>query len=117
MFDAPFRIEPSLVSPVVEAALLRCSALDEGGDSNRILLSAPADGSARKNMTVRSSFDETRTWAAGKLIYAGPSAYSDLVKLPKWRIGLLYESGIRQPYERIAFAVFGVTSLDSPDAK
>jgi sialidase-1 len=64
-------------------------------------------------MTVRCSFDETRTWTAGKLIHAGPSAYSDLVKLPEGRIGLLYESGMKQPYERITFAVFDVRFLDS----
>jgi len=112
-FDAPFEVAPALISPVVEAALLRCSALDQGGNTNRILLSAPGDALARKNMTVRNSFDETRTWNVGKLIYAGPSAYSDLVKLPGGRIGLLYESGITQPYERISFAVFGVAFLDS----
>jgi hypothetical protein len=112
-FDAPFRIVTGLVSPVVEAVLLRSSAVDGGGDTNRILLSAPGDAAARKNMTIRSSFDETRTWNAGKLIYAGPSAYSDLVKLPENRIGLLYESGAKQPYERITFAGFGVGFLDS----
>lgn len=114
-FDAPFAGAPALASPIVEAALVRYSALDQGENTNRILLSAPGDISARKNMTVRSSFDETRTWNAGKLIYVGPSAYSDLVKLPGERVGLLYESGILQPYERITFALFPVAFLDSPD--
>jgi hypothetical protein len=116
-FDAPFATATGLVSPVVQAALLRFSAVDQGRDGNRILLSAPGDASARKSMTIRSSFDETRTWNTGKLIYAGPSAYSDLVKLPKGRIGLLYESGTKQPYERITFAVFGVAFLDSSGAQ
>jgi hypothetical protein len=39
------------------------------------------------------------------------------VKLPGERIGVLYESGILQPYERIAFTVFDVPWLDAPDAK
>jgi sialidase-1 len=114
-FDAPFAIVPGLVSPVVEASLLRYSAMDEGGKTNRILLSAPGDASVRKNMTVRSSFNETKTWNAGKIIYAGPAAYSDLVELPGGRIGLLYESGVQQPYERITFAVFGVDFLDGTE--
>jgi sialidase-1 len=66
-------------------------------------------------MTVRSSFNETKTWNAGKIIYAGPAAYSDLVELPGGRIGLLYESGVQQPYERITFAVFGVDFLDGTE--
>jgi hypothetical protein len=113
-FDEPFAVTPGLVSPVVEAALLRWSALDQGGTTNRVLLSAPGDATARKNMTVRSSFDETRTWNVGKVIHVGPAAYSDLAKLPGERIGVLYESGILQPYERIAFTVFDVPWLDAP---
>jgi sialidase-1 len=112
-FAAPFAIEPDLGSPVVEACLLRISALDQGGDTNRILFSAPGDAFVRKQMTVRCSFDEARTWSPGKVIYEGPSAYSDLVKLPGGRVGLLYESGVTKPYERIAFAVFDVRFLDS----
>jgi sialidase-1 len=67
-------------------------------------------------MTVRSSFDETRTWTAGKVVYDGPAAYSDMVTLPGGQVGLLYEAGVKHPYERITFAAFSTAFLDSPNA-
>jgi hypothetical protein len=114
-FDHPFSLDLTLVSPVVQASVLRFTANNQGEPTNRILFSSPADPSKRVRMTVRSSFDETRTWTAGKVIYAGPAAYSDMVKLPNNRVGLLYESGVKSPYERITFARFGVDYLDTPD--
>lgn len=113
-FEAPFVIDSSLVSPVVQASVLRCSALDRGGTTNRILFSAPADPTERKLMTIRSSFDETRTWTTGRVIDRGPSAYSDMVGLANGRVGLLYECGVRGPYERIAFVALDVDLLDRP---
>lgn len=115
-FEAPFAIDASLVSPVVQGSVLRCTAVDQGGAVNRILFSAPGHPSQRAKMTVRSSFDETRTWTAGKVLYDGPSAYSDMVNLPEGKVGLLYESGVNHPYERITFATFSTTFLDSPNA-
>ena len=66
-------------------------------------------------MTIRSSFDETRSWSAGKVVYDGPSAYSDMVKLPNGLVGLLYESGVKQPYERITFVALSTAFFDAPD--
>ncbi|MGO8676519.1 MAG: sialidase family protein [Limisphaerales bacterium] len=115
-FDAPFSIDANLVSPVVQGSVLRYTGVDRGGPANRILFSAPGHPSQRAKMTVRSSFDETRTWTAGKVVYDGPSAYSDMVNLPDGKVGLLYESGVNHPYERITFATFSTVFLDSPNA-
>jgi hypothetical protein len=38
-----------------------------------------------------------------------------MVKLPGGLIGLLYESGIKGPYERITFTVLSTAVLDSPN--
>ncbi len=114
-FEAPFAIDVSLVSPVVQGCVLRYSAADQGDSANRILFSAPGDPLRRARMTIRSSFDETRNWSAGKVIYDGPSAYSDMVKLPGGLVGLVYESGTKQPYERITFATLSAAFLDAPD--
>ena len=65
-------------------------------------------------MKQQVSFDETPSWSAGKVIYDGPSAYSDMVKLPGGSVGLLYESGTKQPYERITFATLSAALLDVP---
>jgi sialidase-1 len=48
--------------------LLRFSARNEGDQRNRILFSSPAHPAAREVMTVRSSYDEARsfgTWQQG----------------------------------------------------
>jgi sialidase-1 len=58
----------------------------------------------RVNMTVRMSFDEGGTWPVARQIHAGPTAYSALAVLPDRTIGLLYERGDKQPYEKITFA-------------
>lgn len=102
----------ALIDPIVQASILRFSAVDKGDAKNRILFSNPADASQRINMTVRSSFDETATWNAGKLIYRGPSAYSDLVAFGNKRAGVLFENGATSPYEKITFSAWSDGWLD-----
>jgi len=114
-FEAPFVMEFRLVSPVVEGALLRCASADQAGAPSRILFSTPSDSVQRMRMTVYRSFDEARTWGTAKVIYHGPSAYSDMARLPNGQIGLLYESGINGPYEQITFVAFTAAFLDTRD--
>ena len=117
-FDAPFRTIPKLVMPDVQGSLLRFSAHNEGDRRNRILFSAPAHPAAREVMTVRSSYDEARsfgTWQQGKVFYWGPSAYSDMVRLDGDEAGLLYEAGVANPYESIRWARFNEAFLSTPN--
>lgn len=113
-FDAPYQAEPNLVTPVVQAALLRFTATDTGDDTNRILFSGPSSPSARRGMSIRTSTDEASTWDDGKVIYEGPSAYSDMVKTASGEVGVLYEAGDNSASERIIFDRFPVEFLDSP---
>jgi sialidase-1 len=104
--------------PDVQGSLLRFSARDEGDRSNRILFSAPAHPAAREVMTVRSSYDEARsfgTWQQGKVFWWGPAAYSDLVRLDGDQAGLLYEAGVANPYESIRWARFNEAYLATPN--
>src|SRR6185295_9612406 len=87
------------------------SATDKGAAQNRILFSNPADPSSRVRMTVRSSFDETQTWNAGKIIDRSSSAYSDLVAYGAGKAGVLYEQG---NYDKINFAAWNPGWLDDP---
>lgn len=59
---------------------------------------------ARVRMTVRTGPDDGRTWSQGRLVHAGPSAYSSVVALPDGIVGLLYERGDTTAYERLTFA-------------
>ncbi|MEU9144012.1 exo-alpha-sialidase [Streptomyces sp. NPDC048349] len=85
----------------------------------RTLLAAPApgpaDATARKNLTIRSSFDGGLTWqspAQGTVVREGFSAYSDMVALGEGKYGILYEGGEAGPYEFIRFATFTEADLD-----
>lgn len=85
------RPEPVLVDPACNASLIRYSHVDDGHDRNRLLFSNANAKDARKNLSVRISYDEGATWSEGKTIYAGGSAYSSLTILDNGEIGLLFE--------------------------
>ncbi len=57
-------------------------------------------------MTVRLSRDEGQTWPTGRVLHAGPAAYSCLTVLPDGTLGCLYERGDKDPYATIVFARF-----------
>jgi sialidase-1 len=69
-----------------------------------------ADTKNRDNLTLRVSFDDGKNWPISKLVYSGkinkdksPSAYSDIVKLSKKTIGILFE---KDNYSQIVFSAF-----------
>ena len=76
-----------LISPVCQSSIL----LFEGSRDTILLYSGPNSKSQREKMTIKGSFDEGKTWSLKKEIYSGTSAYSDLVQVNKYEIGLLYE--------------------------
>jgi len=53
---------------------------------------------------LRQSIDAGRTWSAGELLHAGPSAYSDLTVAAGGTILCVYERGRKSPYEQIVLA-------------
>ena len=65
-----------------------------------------AASSRRENMTVRLSYDDAKSWAASRVIFAGPAAYSTAVPLSDGSVGLLYERGEKLSVEEITFAKF-----------
>ncbi len=95
-----------LDSPVCQASILRYSWPED--DSSRILFSSPK-GSQRSHMTIRLSYDEGKTWPKDLLIHDGGSAYSNLVKLPDDRVGLLYE---KDDYQAIVFASLDLVEIE-----
>ena len=99
--------DQALVEPQCQGSLLRYGW--PGPDrKSRILFANPASTGGRQKMTVRTSYDDGRTWPAGRLIYGGSSAYCCLGVLPDGRVGLLYE---RDGYGKITFAAFGLDWL------
>lgn len=103
-------LDEALVEPVCQASVIRFSD-GSGGDTPRLLFSNPAN-EKRFRMTVRVSNDEGKTWSAGRMLYEGPSAYSDLAVLPDKTILCLYERGERGAYETITLARFSIGWLE-----
>jgi sialidase-1 len=87
-WSAP-KFDDALLEPICMAGIVRYST-EKGGGKNRILFSNPhnlerADGKAepgknrdRKNLSVKLSYDEGRTWSVNKTIEPGASMYSDI---------------------------------------
>ncbi|WP_058042535.1 sialidase family protein [Streptomyces roseifaciens] len=73
-FDGPFRAVPDLYTPMVQGSV----AVPRPG---RWLFASPADPDRRRSMTIRSSYDEGRTWEGvehGRLVTADWAGYSDM---------------------------------------
>jgi len=85
--------EPVLIEPNCQGCFIRHSSAAKEDGKSRLLFSNPASAEKgdRRNMTVRLSYDEGKTWVMEKQIYAGPSRYSCMAVLPNGEIGLLYE--------------------------
>lgn len=92
--------DESLPEPVCEGNLLR---YDYAGKRSALLFSNPASKTTRAQMTVRISFNNGKRWAASKLLYSGPSAYSCMTVLPNGNLGCFYEAGLQKPYDGIVF--------------
>lgn len=82
---------PALPDPGCNASILRYSSVAEGDDKNRLIFVNAKDAKQRKNLTIRISYDEGKTWSTGKTIYTGGAAYSSLTLLKNGEIGLIFE--------------------------
>jgi sialidase-1 len=95
---------PTLVEARCQASLLRYD-WPEGKQPGRLLFSHPASPK-RRDLTVRVSRDDGKTWPVSQILREGPAAYSCLTVLSDKSIGCLYECGQTNAYERIRFARF-----------
>jgi sialidase-1 len=98
--------DPSLLEPLCEAGLVRYSLARAGGGRNRILFSnpdnlsnvgrpeVPGEPRDRKNLSVKLSYDEARTWPVNRVLDPGPNGYSDLGVLPDGTILCFYDHGV-----------------------
>ncbi len=90
--------------PVTPAAcaIERYTSKSAGDDRDRIIWTGPK-GPDRQNLVVRISYDEGASWPVERLIFAGPSAYSDLTILKDRSIGVLWERGVAHGYQFITY--------------
>lgn len=123
----------ALPEPICQASLFSYADPAAPGKT-RLLFSGPdslerADGKAapgsrrdRKNLSVKLSHDDGRTWSASRSLESGPSAYSDLAVLPDGTLLCFYENGrpgatrpnskrTDWPYARLTLARFNLAWL------
>ena len=97
----------TLVDPYCQGSFIRYTRADTH-DKNRLLHANAAHPTLRKNMTVRLSYDEGKTWPVSKVIEPEGSQYSSMTVLPDMTIGLLYEA---EPYQYQRLARFNLEWL------
>lgn len=88
------QFESSLPEPICFGSLVRFSKRPES-EKDRILFVNPHNpmGRERRNLTVKMSEDEGRTWPVSKTLEAGASGYADLTVGPDGVIWCVYERG------------------------
>lgn len=99
-----------LTEPICQASLL--SITDETSNGNVLIFLNPSGSEKREKMTIRLSSDNGVTWAVSKVLYQGPSAYSDLTQQPDGKIGCLFECGLNSPYQGIVYKIVSLNDLN-----
>lgn len=90
------RDELALVEPMCQASITRFSRDGKVG----LIFCNPADPKSRRNLTLRVSEDDGKTWARSVVLYPGPAAYNCLTVFPDGTVGCLFE---RENYDHISF--------------
>lgn len=88
--------DPVLTESSCQGSLLVYSGLGDGVKSRWLFCNPPGPG--RKQLTLRLSYDEGRTWVRSQVIEPGSAEYSCLGRLPDGQIGLLYERNTLKKY-------------------
>ncbi len=95
--------DAALVDPGCNAGIARYRA--KGRD---VVIFTNAASTRRENLTVKVSADGGRTWPRERTLHPGPAAYSTVIVLRDGTIGVLYERGEKNPYEKLTFARFSL---------
>ncbi|HYF37090.1 MAG TPA: exo-alpha-sialidase, partial [Prosthecobacter sp.] len=98
------RFDEALLEPICQASIVRYS-MRPAADKNRILfanphnlerLSGPVEEGKprdRRNLSIKVSYDEGKTWQHNQTLERGYGAYNDLAVLPNGQALCLYERG------------------------
>jgi len=119
---AEFGDDPELIEPTCDAGMVNYTDPDKG---EVILFCNPAvkatkrwDGSSRRRMSVKASFDDTQTWPINKLVFEGPSAYSGITVGNDGMIFLVYEHagiGSNDSRQNLSVASFNMAWLEQEE--
>lgn len=96
----PVRIAQDLPDPVCQGSMIE---YQPRRGKRMLLFSNPNSQTNREKLAIRFSTDDGQSWSAGKTVYGGPAAYSDLVVQQDGSVGVLYE---KDKYTRIVYQSF-----------
>ena len=105
--------DAALTESSCQGSLIVYSGLGDGAKSRWLFANPPGPG--RRQLTLRLSYDEGRTWARSLIIEPGAAEYSGLAKLPNGEIGLLYERNTQKKYApEIVFTRLTLSEIEGP---
>lgn len=97
--DRPYAVQHTLDDvPVVEGSVLQLP-----GRHAPLLFSAPSVPTVRQAMALWRSTDGGATFTRMRTLSRQRASYSDLVRVDRDTVGVLYETGAAGPYETIEF--------------
>ena len=113
----PIVHDAALPEPICQAAACRFTGRHMH-DRNRVLFTNPTgevDGNpARRDLTIRLSYDECRTWPVSRSIFSGNAAYSDLCVTDDLTICCFYErKDAESENSYLTFARFNIEWITS----
>lgn len=101
-------VHQTLIDPVCQGSMLTFTDTD---NRSILLFANPAHETRRRNMTLRVSYDDGRTYPKEQLLYGEFAAYSDMALLDPDNLAMLYERGVSDANEGIAFEVISLDNL------
>ena len=101
-----FVFDTNLPDPVCMASLIKIKNNSQN-EKNNVLFSNLNNGENhdRKNLTIRMSSDDCKTWPVKKTLEAGRSGYSDLTVNSSGNIFCFYERGSSKPEDGDSFTL------------
>lgn len=108
--------DPNLADPGNNASIIRYTLEEDGFAKNRLLFSNTSHSTTRQNLAVRISYDEGKSWSAGKVVETGTSKYSSLTICADGSIGVLYGGDNKVVFARFTLEALtdGKDSLSAP---
>lgn len=101
--DVQFFPQGSLITPAVQGSVINTIA--------GLVFSCCSHPDGRTALALWTSEDEGETWYLKKYVTGRVSGYSDITLLDSGTIGILYEKGRWNNYERIEFTTISITEL------
>lgn len=105
-----YSLDRQLTDPRCQSSFIRYT-FSNAATKPIVLHCNPANESERKQMTIRASDDDAKSWMYSKVLDEGNCAYSSMAVTPDGKIAVIFEAGKSGPYEKITFRCFSMDWL------